>query len=80
LPEKLALTIDEAMDEAAEATAEEREEACELEALTRAAELIEAPIDEAREAAELIGLTTVGVWAIALEARPRRATILNCIL
>jgi len=59
LPEKLALTIDEAMDEAALATAEEREDACEVAALATAAELTEAPTDEAREAAEEIGLTVV---------------------
>lgn len=51
LPEKLALTSDEAMDEAALATAEEREDACEVAALATAAELTEAPTDEAREAA-----------------------------
>jgi len=70
--------MDEAMDEAALATAEEREEACELTALPRAAELTEAPMEEAREAAELIGL--LADCAVAVAARPRRATILNCMM
>jgi len=59
LPEKLALTIDEAIDEAALATAEEREDASEVAALATAAELTDMPTDEAREAAELMGLLTL---------------------
>lgn len=82
-PEKLALTMLEAILEATEAAAEEREEAFELRALVAATELIDAATEDAREAAELMGLLTLTLTldcAVAEAARPRRATILNCIL